>query len=176
MAVLVPFLEEHSYNGRFVLCLKGRLAQAIQESIGDALFNSADGRVLSVECKADGTAYDRIFLETFSNKNLECPVSHAGRGSKAGWLFSQGADILLYHRLQFDELLAIPLFRLKQWAFGHEGAEPNIYRFQERKQRKFDQLNDTWGRCVDISIIEREVGLKRFSVQQLTLWSQGELA
>ena len=176
LAVLTPFLEEKAYKGRFVLCLKGPLAAALQTSIGDALFNTADGRVMSVECKADDTTYDNLFLETFSNKNLERAENHSGRGSRAGWLVTQGADILLYHRLQFDELLAIPLFRLKRWAFGHSNGEANIYRFPERKQGRFAQLNDTWGRCVPISIVERDVGLRRFSVRQLTLWSQGDVA
>lgn len=177
MGVLIPFLEERAMQGRVVICLKGRLASAIQETMGDLIFNAQDGRVMSAECKADDTTCDTLALETFSNKNLEDPTNHAGRGSKPGWLITQGADVLLYHRLQFDEVLVIPLFRLKRWAFGHEGAPPNIYRYRELRQKKRHQLNDTWFRSVPIADVEKQVGLKRFPVRQLELWSdEGALA
>jgi hypothetical protein len=176
LALLTPFLQEKAHKGQFVLCLKGALAKALQETAGDALFNTADGTVWSVELKADDTDYPNLFLETFSNKNLDSPLNHSGRGSRAGWLITQGADILLYHRLQFDELLAIPMLRLKRWALGHEGEPARIYGFPEKRQGQRAQLNDTWGRCVPIAVIEREVGLRRFSVKQLTLWDQGDVA
>lgn len=178
---LEPFLEERAFRGRFVLTLKGPLARALQSSAGDALFNVADGSLWSVEMKADNTDHHNMFLETFSNKNLNDASSHSGRGSTPGWMVTLGADLLLYHRLRFDELLVVNLFSLKRWAFGYQRPDGRpvagrIFDYPERAQRKYGQPNDTWGRCVPISVIEAEVGLKRFSVQQLTLWSQGDLA
>jgi hypothetical protein len=50
-------------------------------------------------------------------------------------------------------MLSVPFDRLRTWAF-HDGR---IYLYPERMQSKYDQMNDTWGRCVPISVVLREV-------------------
>lgn len=172
IVMLERFLKPRAHG--FVLLSKGALARNLQETVGDAIFNADRETAWSVELKADDTEFTNLFLEEWSNKNLKSRSEHSGRGSNPGWLRKTGADLLLYHRLRYDDLLVINMLKLKRWAYGHNGSMPNVRRFEEKRTRA-DQLNDTWGVCVPIDTIEREVGFKRFSVAQLVLWDQGSL-
>jgi hypothetical protein len=157
MAVLVPFLTERAHDGRLVLCNKGPLAKRLQETTGDAIFNSDPDTMWTVEIKAERTFTGNLFLETWSNRNLEDRYRHAERGSNRGWMDKLVADLLLYYFLDVDRLYIINLFKLKQWAFGGGDGVGRIYSFPEKKQGRYSQLNDTWGRIVPIATIEREV-------------------
>lgn len=174
MAVLVPFLKERAHDGRFVLTSKGRLARYLQETIGDALFNTDVETLWSVEIKIEeSNKYGNFFLETWSNKNLSDKVSHASRGSNPGWLLKLQADLLFYYFVASDELYVIDLFKLKQWAFVHGNGKPNIDRFPERLQSKRTQMNDTWGRCVPIAVIEQEVaGVRKLFPRQIEMFGE----
>lgn len=169
MAILAPFLTERSYQGRWVRTAKGALAKELQEQFGDVLMNSDDETIHAIEIKIEARWTGRLFLETWSNRNLERRASHAERGSKPGWLVTQRADILMYYFLDTDILLALPLFRLQQWAFGAGSDAGFIYRYPELRQGKYDQLNDTWGRCVPVDSIEKALRVRRISVKQLPL-------
>ncbi len=113
-----------------------------------------------------------LFLETWSNRNLEDKASHAERGTTPGWLVTTRADVLLFYFLDTDSAVALPVFRLKRWAFG-SGEHGGVYAWPERRQRAYSQANDTWGRCVPVEVVEREVGAKRLSVRQMDLWERG---
>jgi hypothetical protein len=65
------------------------------------------------------------------------------------------------------DLMGLP--RLKQWAFG-SGEEGGIYRWPENRQGRYAQANDSWGRCVPVDVLEREVGGKRAKVRQMSLF------
>lgn len=159
MSVLIPYLEDRS-DGRLVLTGKGVLSKRLQESAGDVILNDNDQRMWTVEIKAEQKHTGNLFLETYSNKNLENRLSHAERGSSMGWLYKQCADLLLYYFLDTGDLYSIDLFKLKRWAFGHKGMAGRIYRFNEVLQQRHGQMNDTWGRLVPIAVISREVGLR----------------
>lgn len=149
MKILRPFIQQRAFNGQFVLTSKGPLAKELQCTVGDALYNADPDTVYSVEVKAEEeNKYGNLFLETWSNLSR----------FKPGWMVTLQADLLLYHFLQSDELFVIEYQKLKSWAF----RERRIYSFPERAQSKRAQLNDTWGRCVPIETIEKEVGLQRF--------------
>jgi hypothetical protein len=92
-----------------------------------------------------------------SNRNLEDKASHAKLGSALGWLLKTRADLLLYYFLDTDDLVTLPVFRLKQWAFG-SGDEGGIYRRPEKRQGRCAQSKDSWGRCVPVDLLEAEVG------------------
>lgn len=177
MARLLPFIEQQS-EGRFVVTDKGRLAPLLQQMVGDVIFNArATGRVFGVEVKAEREWTGNLFLETWSNRNLEDRDSRALRGSNPGWLFKLRADLLFYYFLNVDRLLVMDCFALQRWAFGSGNREPNIWRYREAKQRRFDQLNDTWGRIVpwtDLRV-QLEVQPRQYSVAQLSM-SLGEAA
>lgn len=172
LVILNPWLEETS-GGHFVLTAKGRLARVFQEKYGDVLLNAAhDRRMWSLELKAEAKHTGNLFLETWSNRNLERAADHAERGCNPGWLVKQTADLLLYHFLDSDTVYLISLFRLKQWSFGSGDSAGRIFSFPEVAQRKYDQLNDTRGRIVPIDVLTRELpakSIKKFHPRQASL-------
>ena len=183
LMLLRPFLEET--QGRFVMTGKGRLAKYLQETVGDLLLNSRDGRIWGVELKAEQRWTGNLFLETWSNRNLDDADRHAMVGSKVGWLYGLKADLLFYHFLDADRLVILNMFSLKQWAFrtpSRNMSEPNnknersrlpgrLYDFRETEQKSREQLNDTRGRLVPVKVLEREMSVlpRIFSVRQLGL-------
>lgn len=157
---LEPLIREES-DGRYVLTSKGRLAPFIQEVIGDVIWNDRNGRMWTVEIKAEEeNNFGNLFLETWSNRNLEDPDSHARRGSNAGWLFKVQGDLLFYYFIKCDSLYIFNVLGLKRWAFGYGENQGRIYQYREKPQSKYSQRNDTWGRCVPISVLISEVSPK----------------
>lgn len=173
-ARLEPFLEEAS-GGRLVVTNKGRLAPFIQEVVGDVVYNDRDGRMWAVEIKAEEeNRYDNLFLETWSNRNLEDAASHARRGSNPGWLAKVQADLLFYYFIGCDSLYVLNVLGLKRWAFGQGDTKGRIYEFPEKRQGKYEQMNDTWGRCVPIRVLLAEVRPmpKLLHPRQLNFWPE----
>ncbi len=80
----------------------------------------------SVEIKAQRRWTGNLFLEVWSNKNLDDRGSHIERGSTPGWLITCRADVLGFHFIDADTVLFLPLFRLQQWAFGIGDAPGRI--------------------------------------------------
>jgi hypothetical protein len=148
LAILLPYLEERAFKGRIVSTARGTLARTLQQDFGDYLMNTDDRTVWAVEVKIEQAWTGNLFLETWSNRNLESKASHAEHGS---------------------DLVTLPVFRLKQWAFG-SGEEGGIYRFPEKRQGRYMQANDSWGRCVPVDVLEQETGAKRAKVRQMSLF------
>lgn len=183
LALLSRFLEDA--GNRWVLTAKGRLGRHLQETCGDLLLNDRRDRLWGIELKAEEEFTGNLFLETWSNLNLRDPQSHADRGSNVGWMFKTRADLLFYHFLSHDLLVIVNLFALKRWAFdgasrrtslraGRIAAGPlrgRLWDFPEREQGKYRQMNDTWGRCVPLAVLEAEIAVKpqRRSVAQMSL-------
>ena len=170
MAVLAPFLSQEM-NGRLVLLEKGPLARALQETTGDAIMQTPDRRAWSVEVKVEERDdYGNLFLETWSNKNLDDADRRAQYGSNPGWLLKLRSDLLLYYFLDADKLCVMSLFRLQQWAFGckDNGNVARLYDFKEKRQGRRMQANDSWGRCVPIQTLAQEVGLRIVYPRQLS--------
>lgn len=161
MAVLHPFLDET--QGRWVMTAKGALARYLQETTGDLIFNDAGNRMWTVECKAEKeNKTGNLFLEVWSNRNLDRRDDNAKYGSNPGWMLKLRADLLFYHFIDTDDLYIINLFELQRWAFGYENVAGSIWDYPERRQGKYVQANDTWGRCVPISTLQHELGQKNF--------------
>lgn len=165
-----PFIEEQADSGQFVITDKGRLAPFLQEFVGDVLMNRG-GRIWSLELKAERRHTGNLFLETWSNRNLDDAGNHASRGSNPGWMLKTRADLLMYYFIDEDVLYVLSGLALKRWAFGYGEAAGHIYGFREIKQKKYQQANDTWGRLVSIDVLMREMQPppKRLSVAQLNL-------
>lgn len=184
MAVLGPFLKERS-DGRLVLLDKGPLARALQqESFGDAILRAKDGSARSVEIKCEDRHTGNLFLETWSNKNLDSRDDYSRYGPNPGWLMTSRADLLFYYFLDVDRLYVIDMLKLKRWAFGHYQGKyqrgGRISDFREEPQGKYVQANDTWGRLVPLEVLAREIpskegGYRLFYPKQLEFF-ETELA
>lgn len=175
-AILRPYLSERA-DGRLVVTSKGTLSRWLQESVGDVLVNIGDDeKLFAIELKAERRHTGNLFLETWSNKNLNTRNSHAERGGNPGWMWKIRADILLYYFLDTDLLYSIDVLHLKRWAFGYmregERVDGRLYDFEEKLVR-CDQLNDTWGRCVPISVLLSE--MRAGSVKQTNVRQRGLL-
>ena len=103
LSILLPYLDRRADNGRLILTSKGTLSKRLQETVGDAILNDVDGMMWTIELKAEEKHTGNLFLETWSNKNLDNKLSHAERGSNPGWLQKLSADLLLYYFI-FQEL------------------------------------------------------------------------
>lgn len=168
-AILLPYLEERS--DQLLLVLKGPLARHLQLHTGDMLANFKDGTTRSVELKIEQRFTGNLFLETWSNRNLEDRANHEGIGSNPGWMVHLGCNIIMYYFLDTDDLFAIDAFALKRWAFGHGEVAGNIYRYPEKFQQKYKQKNDTGGRIVPVNDLSKALGraFRQCKVRQLQL-------
>lgn len=173
MTLLLPFLKERAHDGQLIVTSKGALARHIQETIGDVIFNSDAERFYSVEVKIEARHTGNLFIEVFSNRNLDERGSHAERGINPGWIFKLRADLLFYYFVDSDDLYIIPLFRLQRWAFGSDDIPGKIWRYQQKRQSKYAQLNDTWGWIVPISDIPEAI-CKRVKARQISLFAEAE--
>ena len=156
---VIRFLDGLLFEGRYVVTDKGPLSQFLQHSVGDALYNSPDGRIWGVEVKTERRTTGNMFLETWSNRTR---LTH-------GWLHTLTADVLAYMFLDTRVLCLVPMKPLQQWAFGTGEGPGHLYQYPEKKQRIFDQLNDTWGRCVPIDVIARDVGCQQYVVPSYSI-------
>lgn len=139
-------------NGRTVWTDKGRLSRDLQLVYGDAFVNCRNGYLWAVECKVEFAHTGNLFLETWSNKSRINP----------GWMMHLKADILLYYFLEQGILYSIALPKLQAWAFGVTEETERIAMYPLKPQKKYQQLNDTWGRCVPVSAIREHVGLVKY--------------
>ena len=162
--ILTPWIEVHLAKGGLVFTNKGRLSEFLQRSVGDLLYNSRkDGSVRSIEIKAEEQdKYGNAFLETYSNASRFTP----------GWMHTLNADLLGYFFLDTRKFYLFDYQRLRHWAFRFPGRRgPNhlgrLWDFPEREQGKRVQLNDTWGRCVPLSVLCQEVACKVVLIPRL---------
>lgn len=171
MEALTPFLNEVS-DGRFVILDKGPLAKVLQQTDGDAILQTRGNGVWSVEIKVESRHTGNLFLESWSNKNLDSFENHVRIGSNPGWMLKLKSMLLLYYFLDVDKLYVINLFRLQQWAFGAEGRKPRVYSFPDVRQGRHVQLNDTHGWLVPLPVIHQEVGYKLVHPKQIPLFEE----
>jgi len=154
--LILPFLKEISDDGNLVTIDKGRLSEELQKKYGDIFMNNSSGNILAVEVKTEvAQKTQNFFLETWSNKSRYTE----------GWMTALDADILIYLFLDTLTFYSIPFKKLQHWSFDKAsrlGLTGRIYDYPEKPMRKYDQLNDTCGRCVPIADIEREVGFRRY--------------
>lgn len=175
MAVLLRFLEERA--DQYVLTAKGPMAKHLQEIYGDIVFSSKDNRCWTVEVKAEQKWTGNFFLETWSNRNLDSPASHAERGSNRGWLEKLRSDLLWYYFIDADRLYIFNLLKVKRWAFGYTDDDGNarparIYGFKEKPQGAYSQMNDTHGRIVPVDLLVRECGARLVYPKQIEMFGE----
>lgn len=135
-----PYLRENFDEWVYVNTIeRNELILAFQQNFGDLIVKK-DKSIYFIDLKTENEdKYGNLFLETWSNK----------KRNTAGWFSPElgvKADFVYYIFLQQKILYILDLPKLRKWAF----EEGNIQRYPEKMQNKFDQLNDTWGRCVRI--------------------------
>lgn len=178
-SIILPYLKELS-DGRLVLTDKGTLSKWLQKCLGDAVVNIRD-RVYAVELKHEAKHTKNLFIEIWSNRNLEDRASHAERGQTTGWLMHLKSDLLLYYFLDKDFLYSIDLFELKRWIFGHGDSfgRWGTGSLRHALQRRYSQRNDTIGLLVPCKLLWEElpVGAFRWTrVKQYELLESGRAA
>lgn len=162
VAQLEPLLRMWCADGRFVFTDKGRLSPELQREYGDAFATNRNGELAAIEFKVEQEErYGNFFLETWSNRSRR----------KTGWMYNLRADWLWYFFDDTKHLYTINFPKLQEWAFdvdlGRE-VRGKLFTYPERAQSKYDQKNDTWGRCVPIVDIIAAVGLKKWRVHDGT--------
>lgn len=163
---LEPYLKARAFDGRFVRTAKGPLALELQKTVGDVLVNSDRQTVTCIEVKAEERHTGNLFLERWSNRSRFTP----------GWLETLTTDLLWSHFLDRDVVYELPWERLRQWMYWHEGPRgyPMSNKYQQAVQKKYDQLNDTWGYLVPLIDLQN-AGLIRKMFRPEFEVRQGEL-
>jgi len=151
--ILQPLIASRADDGRYVTTDKGRLSRKLQESLGDIVMNK-NGNVCCIELKAETKDTGNLFLEEWSNRHWW----------NRGWMDKLDTDSLWYHTISVDRLLIVPFPELRAWAFTADSrfvsqGVGRMYDYKSRPQSRYEQMNDTWGRCVPIDVIKSEVGL-----------------
>lgn len=188
LRILEPLIAYES-DGRYVLTDKGRLSREMQLKFGDVV-SRKDGNMVWAEIKTEEhkcvphwqrllspERQGNLFLEEFSN------LSRYTRG----WLDHLNTDRLLYYFLEEDYLYALDFPKLKHWALcapcltytdskkqaEEQGYFGRMYDYPRKKQRKRDQLNDTWGRVVPINHLLNEIPHRILRPRQELLATEG---
>lgn len=160
---LIPFIQKHCHEGRFILTDKGRLSELLQRQVGDVVLNAkGTQKVVSIEVKCEKEKSQNLFLETWSNRMP---------GGRMGWMFTLNADYLFYYFLEGRLLLSIDFQKLWHWCF----VLGRIYHYPEKPQGKNPQKNKTCGRCVPIEVIRKEVGVKDFKLGEALTQTQKDM-
>lgn len=145
----------------FLEAIAGRVevtkaSEFLQSVWGDYTIFKGD-QPYGIELKAEASnRHSNFFLETWSNR----------RWYTLGWLFKLRGDSLFYYFVEEKELWTIKIPALQSWAFGSDELAGQVYKYPEKKQAKYDQKNDSWGRCVPIAVLQKELGdaIKQFKL------------
>lgn len=130
--LITPYLEAVSYQGRYVIAKDGSENIIANQLRGQDIYIQLDDyHTISADMKAVEASYNRIFVESLSNKKTQKP----------GWMFTNQVDLILYVMLGSGELSAFHFPSLRQWCDGNiiENDYPYV------PQKKCSQLNDSWG-------------------------------
>lgn len=128
----------------------------LQRLAGDFVITMA-GKKYGFELKAEEKHTNNLFLEVWSNLPELTP----------GWMVTSRADYLGYFFLDLKVLYIARMRQLQQWAFGADGKPGQIYKFPERGQSKYSQLNYTTGRIVPIAELQAAGLLKEYTAADI---------
>lgn len=151
LKLLVPHLKNCCFDGELILFDAGPSKVSLQ-SVGDAVMRSKwSGQVLTLEFKFERAEhFGNFFLETWSNRAR----------FKPGWFLMCQADILVYQFNSEQLAFLMKLHELRAWAYQGD----LLYGYPEKRQSKYSQRNDTWGRPIPISAV-RDSGIKFHEIQ-----------
>lgn len=131
---LKPYIQQRPFG--FVFADGSWIAKKLQTKFNlDAVFNTAEGVMRSLEIKCERKFTGNVFLETWSNH----PTTR-------GWFYTSQADWLWYFFADVGRLYMFDLPALRRWARGH------LNDYRERSVNR-SQPNFTLGRAVPISVL-----------------------
>lgn len=142
--MLLPYMER---VWPACICYPTRHHELIQKFEGDVLvLRGKSAKYVEFKCEEENK-HGNLFIETWSNLSRE----------NRGWYYKCQASWLWYYFIDDDELYCVEMDKLRRWgtAPGRSG-DCHLFDFPERQQRKREQKNDTWGRCVPIETLSRE--------------------
>ena len=145
-AVLLPYMEKVWPDCTYY---PTRHHSLIQQFCGDILTTQhATSKYIEFKVEKDYASHGgkNLFIETWSNRQ---------RGT-LGWFHKCQADWLWYYFLQPGELYIFPMTSLRQWAREPQ-LKPRLLDFPLRQQRRYEQLNDTWGHPVPVIVFQQEL-------------------
>lgn len=155
LGVLIPMLLE-MFDGNMLATNSHSHSADLQKTCGDFLARKSIGDVIGLEMKAEMKHTGNVFIETWSNR----------KWFASGWLFTSKADYILYHFLDSEVCYVISMRGLK--TFCHITESPKTKKpgrlldYPEVPQKKYDQLNDTWGRLIPVGDLKSAQCLKEF--------------
>lgn len=136
-------------------------SEFLQKTCGDWIITKLT-KQYGVELKAESKFTGNLFLEWLSNKPHRTP----------GWMWTCQADYLMYFFCDTRELYIVDFPALWAWAFG-DGKPGQIYKYAEKCQSKYNQLNYTWGFIVPIvELQDAGIPIKRITAEQRGKHSQ----
>lgn len=147
-----PFIRKLADNEQYLIIEGGPLALYLQQSCGDYHLR-IHGEIGTLELKTERKSTGNLFLEMFSNRNLEDPANHFRLGSTAGWLQTSRARWLAYTFLDQRLVHVCSMLALQRWAFRRE----RVWQYPFRRQGQYAQLNDTWGFCVPVKHLGQDL-------------------
>lgn len=140
---VIQFVE-----GKLGVCFDTKLfpepaASIIQQTLGDLLVKTRDGKQFSIEVKTEhSNKHGNFFFELWSNRKWGM--------QKPGWMITCKANYLAYLFLDDCKLYMIQTEKLWTWLF-----ENGVYRrYPEKEQNKNSQFNITTGIVVPIQDVK----------------------
>ena len=139
-SVIIPNLQN---KGWVVERLHEINSNPTYETCGDLRIKKGD-KVCIVELKAEEVEETgNFFMETWSHKKI----------GRKGWFRTCKAEYLLYifkdtgnfYKMTFDEI--------------RDFVSDNTWRYREVLQQKHKQENDTWGYCIPINTLRKQLRL-----------------
>jgi len=141
-ALLDPLLTRLSFGGQ-VLTMNTKETQMFGDRLlATSPLTGVEPEWVRVEVKAEQKPSMNLFLEAWSNKSRGTP----------GWMYTEKPEWFWYLFLGSGALYTIIWDQLVSW------FEDNQEKYREVRQRKYRQMNDTWGRLVPIEDLRAELG------------------
>jgi len=92
-----------------------------------------------------------LFIETWSNRSIY----------RLGWFYTSKSDLIYYCFLEDNLAYLFQLSKLRKWLIQDE----HIKKFNEIKQNKYEQSNDTWGILLPIDLLINNIGCSCFELE-----------
>ena len=169
--LVAPFIQKLADGGQYLIIEGGPLALYLQKACGDYHLR-IHGEIGTLELKTEEKSTGNLFLEMFSNRNLQDPAKHFERGTTPGWLVTSKARWLAYAFLDYGVVYVCSMLQLQRWAFCKERVFSGDYPL--KCQGRYPQLNDTWGFCAPIRVLQHDLGryFHKFRVNQGELFPE----